>query len=130
MRARSYVDLPVNVGKAEAVRTGLLRCLADGAEITGYFDADLATPPEEMIRLVRTLQEREATVALAARVALLGTRIERSHLRHYLGRVFATIASLILRIRVYDTQCGAKAFRTVPAFRDGRRGAVSHALDL
>ncbi len=113
----SYFDLPVNVGKAEAVRAGLLRCLAEGAEITGYFDADLATPPEEMIRLVRTLDERKATVALAARVALLGTRIERSHMRHYLGRVFATIASLILRIRVYDTQCGAKVFRTVPAFR-------------
>lgn len=114
----SSIDLPVNLGKAEAVRTGLLRSLADGAEIAGYFDADLATPPEEMIRLVRVLHEREATVALAARVALLGTRIERSHLRHYLGRIFATIASVILKIPVYDTQCGAKVFRTVPAFRE------------
>jgi dolichyl-phosphate beta-glucosyltransferase len=113
----SYLDLPANVGKAEAVRTGLLHCVAEGAEITGYCDADLATPPEEIIRLVGTLLERGVTVALGSRVALLGTRIERSALRHYLGRFFATSASMILRMRVYDTQCGAKVFRTVPVFR-------------
>jgi len=105
------LDLPRNQGKAEAVRQGLLAGLRLGAPVVGFLDADLATPAEEMIRLVDTLQASRVHAAFAARVALLGTRIERHAFRHYLGRIFATAASLILDLRVYDTQCGAKAFR-------------------
>jgi dolichyl-phosphate beta-glucosyltransferase len=104
------LDLPRNLGKAEAVRQGLLAGLRMGAQFVGFLDADLATPSEEMLRLVATLRGSRAQAAFAARVALLGTTIERHALRHYLGRVFATAASMILRLRVYDTQCGAKVF--------------------
>jgi glycosyltransferase involved in cell wall biosynthesis len=104
------LDLPRNHGKAEAVRQGLLAGLQMRAPVVGFLDADLATPAEEMLRLVATLRASRTQAAFAARVALLGTTIERHALRHYLGRVFATAASLILDLRVYDTQCGAKAF--------------------
>jgi glycosyltransferase involved in cell wall biosynthesis len=114
----SPLRLAHNSGKAEAVRRGMLAALADGCDVVGYLDADFATPADEMVRLVRTLQESSAEVALASRVGLLGTRIERRMPRHYLGRVFATFASLILDLRVYDTQCGAKAFRASPLLRN------------
>ena len=113
----SLIDLSRNQGKAEAVREGMLHALDVGAEVTGYYDADLATPPEEMIRLVRTIDERCVDVAIASRVQLLGTRIDRTPMRHYLGRVFATLASLVIKMPVYDTQCGAKAFRAGDVLR-------------
>ncbi|MBE2252301.1 MAG: glycosyltransferase [Myxococcus sp.] len=110
-------SLARNSGKAEAVRHGLNEALAHGATIVGYTDADLATPPPEMLRVLDSVQGT-VQVALGSRVALLGRRIERSPRRHYLGRVFATAASLALGVRVYDTQCGAKAFLVTDGLRD------------
>lgn len=109
------IRLERNVGKAEAVRMGMSSALLRGAEVVGYFDADLATPPSDMLRLLDMLAEVRLDVAIGSRVALMGARIERRPLRHYLGRVFATCASIVLGIQIYDTQCGAKAFRATPA---------------
>ncbi len=107
--------LAENGGKGEAVRLGMREALRDGADVVGYFDADLATPPEEMVELCQVVEERPVDVVLGARVALLGRSIVRKAHRHYLGRVYATFASVGLGIPVYDTQCGAKAFRRTPA---------------
>jgi dolichyl-phosphate beta-glucosyltransferase len=117
--AVEVLDLPGNVGKAEAVRRGLLQGVDSGASVIGYYDADLATPPHELLRLITVLDDRpDVGFVMAARVALLGRTIERSTVRHYLGRVFASAASIVLRLRVYDTQCGAKVFRVTPAVVD------------
>jgi glycosyltransferase involved in cell wall biosynthesis len=109
------LTLEQNCGKAEAVRRGLLDACRSGAAVVGYLDADLATSPAEILRLVRVLHERSASVVIGARIALLGRDIDRSPSRHYLGRVFATFASMALRMPVYDTQCGAKVMRVTPA---------------
>jgi glycosyltransferase involved in cell wall biosynthesis len=112
----SILELSVNSGKAEAVRQGLLVAIARGAPIVGYYDADLATPPDELLRLLSVLEkESELSAVFGARVARLGSHIERSSTRHYAGRVFASIASVALGVTVYDTQCGAKVFRVTPA---------------
>jgi glycosyltransferase involved in cell wall biosynthesis len=106
------IDLQPNRGKAEAVRAGMNAAIERGASYAGYLDADLATPLEEIPNLTRVLDEdARCEIVFGARVQLLGRRIERSRRRHYLGRVFATVASETLGLPVYDTQCGAKLFR-------------------
>jgi hypothetical protein len=83
-----------------------------GAGYAGYLDADLAAPLAGIVNLARVLDDDpRCEIVFAARVQLLGRRIERRKLRHYLGRAFATMASETLGIPVYDTQCGAKLFR-------------------
>jgi dolichyl-phosphate beta-glucosyltransferase len=114
-RVATVISLSRNSGKAEAVRAGLLEALAAGADVVGYLDADLSTPPEELLRMLDVLERGGARVVLGSRVRLLGSRIDRHALRHYRGRIFATGASLALGLPVYDTQCGAKLFRAGPA---------------
>ena len=112
------LQLTPNRGKAEAVREGLRSALAAGADIVGFLDADLSTPPAELDDLLAALARPGVQVAIGARIGMLGYDIERSAVRHYLGRVFATAASVILKARVYDTQCGAKLFRAGPALTE------------
>lgn len=107
--------LPENCGKAEAVRLGLLAAFESGAEMVGFWDADLATPlPEIDIFRRRFERQPDLEIAIGSRVQMLGTHIERKAARHYFGRVAATAVSLILGIAVYDTQCGAKLMRATP----------------
>lgn len=101
-----------NRGKAEAVRMGVLAGLArSAAPRLGYWDADLSTPLSEIDLLTGALDAREGSIAaIGSRVKRLGADVTRSAVRHYLGRVFATFASITLRLPVYDSQCGAKLF--------------------
>jgi glycosyltransferase involved in cell wall biosynthesis len=112
--AVTTLHLAENRGKAEAVRAGLLEALDRGAGVVGYGDADLATPPDEFQRLLAMLDDEAIACVLGSRVQLLGRNVERSRPRHWLGRLFATAASALLDLPVYDTQCGAKVFRATP----------------
>ena len=109
------IELEKNVGKANAVRQGVLLASKGDYDWITYYDADLATPTSELLRIVKDiLPKTKSRVILGARIKRLGSQIERTSKRHYLGRIFATFASLILHMPVYDTQCGFKLFRNQP----------------
>ncbi|UCD75576.1 MAG: glycosyltransferase [Phycisphaerales bacterium] len=114
----SVLTLDRNRGKAEAVRQGMLEALKDEVAYVGFWDADLATPLEDIALFCRILDERsDLEMVFGSRVNLLGRKVRRNLLRHYIGRIFATAASAVLQLPIYDTQCGAKLFRATDEMR-------------
>jgi dolichyl-phosphate beta-glucosyltransferase len=111
--------LTANCGKCEAVRQGLLVAVSWKPTFVGYWDADLATPLCELPRFI-ALGERDPDLFLimGSRIQKLGSRIDRSFWRHCVGRLFATMASGVLGLDAYDTQCGAKVIRVDRALRN------------
>jgi len=109
--------LEQNSGKAEAVRRGMLQLIDGKFDNVGYWDADLATPLEVIAEFCQLLDSSDKTLVIGSRVRLLGRHVERNAARHYVGRIFATCASLLLQIVVYDTQCGAKMFKNSVTLR-------------
>jgi len=107
------LSLAQNSGKAEAVRQGILKAMQwQDFEILGYMDADLATPLEEALYLTSFFEDSSFQMIIGSRVKLFGWNIQRSLKRHYFGRVFATYVSNLFNLEIYDTQCGAKFFRS------------------
>lgn len=127
------VALDVNQGKAEAVRQGIVAALDRRPEYVGFWDADLSTPLDEIREFVDLMEEKnEIDIIYGARVMVMGRTIERSPFRHYAGRVYATAASSVLRLPVYDTQCGSKLFRVTDTMRRvfGERFIVNWTFDV
>ena len=102
------LKLAKNVGKAEAIRSAVLSI--SNCDFISYYDADLATPFSELDKLIQfSIQNPTYKMVMGARIKLIGNGVKRSLKRHYFGRIFATIVSqFILKVAVYDTQCGAK----------------------
>lgn len=105
------LDLEQNGGKAEAVRRGMMHAATElQADFIGFWDADLATPLSEIPRFIGIAANHGYNAVTGLRLLRLGAGVRRKKLRHYLGRCFATAASVMLGLPVYDTQCGAKLY--------------------
>ena len=107
----SLLKNETNKGKAESVRSGVIESFSMKPDFIGYLDADLAAPIEEIDNLLKIIKaNNKKEFVFASRIQLIGNEIKRNYFRHFIGRVFATCVSLLLKIRIYDTQCGAKIF--------------------
>lgn len=115
------LSLGENSGKGEAVRRGMLYLLEKGSyDIIGFWDADLSVPLSEIFDFADVFRiNPNVQSVIGSRVHLAGRLVERVHLRHYIGRLFATVMCWTFGFAVYDTQCGAKLFN---------RKVINHVL--
>jgi dolichyl-phosphate beta-glucosyltransferase len=101
-------------GKGAAVRAGML---AGDGDVLVFADADMATPPHQLPKLLAALagsgETPGADVALGSRIQPDGSDMRASQpgYRRLLGRVFHALASIWVVGPVQDTQCGFKGFR-------------------
>ncbi len=95
-------------GKGAAVRAGML---AATGEVVIFADADMATPPDELPKLIAAMAD--ADVALGSRIQPDGSdmRATQPAYRRALGKVFHALAAIWVTGPVKDTQCGFKGFR-------------------
>jgi dolichyl-phosphate beta-glucosyltransferase len=115
-------------GKGSAVRAGMLA--ADG-DLIVFADADMATPPDQLPRMVAALET--ADLALGSRIQPDGSdmRATQPPFRRMVGRLFRLAAQAWVTGPVKDTQCGFKGFRREVA-RDlfGRLRITSIVFDV
>jgi dolichyl-phosphate beta-glucosyltransferase len=99
-------------GKGSAVRAGMLAC--DG-DLLVFADADMATPPDQLYKLIVALDS--ADVALGSRIQPDGSdmRATQPRFRRMVGRLFRFAAQVWVTGPVRDTQCGFKGFRRAAA---------------
>ena len=99
-------------GKGSAVRAGML--VAEG-DLLVFADADMATPPDQLSKLVAALES--ADLALGSRIQPDGSdmRATQPPFRRLVGRLFRLAAQAWVTGPVKDTQCGFKGFRRAAA---------------
>jgi dolichyl-phosphate beta-glucosyltransferase len=112
---RRLLRADVNRGKGAAVRAG---CLAARGDFVAFLDADLATPPEELPKIVAAL-EAGADLAVGIRRQPDGSdmRNQRSLPRRLAGSVFTFAMQTLLLPGVSDSQCPLKGFTRESAHR-------------
>jgi dolichyl-phosphate beta-glucosyltransferase len=117
-----------HAGKGSAVRAGMLAAQGD---LIVFADADMATPPDQLPRLVQALASSD--IALGSRIQPDGSdmRASQPRFRRLVGKLFRLVARVWVTGPIDDTQCGFKGFRR-DAARDlfGRLRITSIVFDV
>jgi glycosyltransferase involved in cell wall biosynthesis len=127
------LDLRNNVGKAEAVRLGMLHVHNNyNIPLIGFLDADLATDPEEWLDMAKFQFDHDKYSAIVgSRIQRLGANISRDNRRSIFSMIFRNLIKLILKEKFQDTQCGAKVFkRELIPYLFGKKYISSWLFDI
>ena len=102
------LDIPDPIGKGGALIEGLK--LAPLTDLIGYVDADGATPPAAFHELVRRTGEADCVIGSRWLPGAV-LHVEQTSRRQFASRAFHVIVAFLFRMRIKDTQCGAKVMR-------------------
>jgi dolichyl-phosphate beta-glucosyltransferase len=110
---------PGNRGKGYSVRNGMLRARG---EIILFYDADMAVPTTEIVKVIQPISEGRFDVVFGSRYIDSDLAGEpQSRLRRAISRIGNVIMRHVTGLDYRDMQCGFKAFRSSTAksvFRD------------
>lgn len=102
------LELP-KLGKGGALAEALRSC---DAPLVAFVDADGATPPPELLRLARLVDDGAADIAIASRRLPASVNpTPRSLSRRVTSAGFAHAVRRLFHLPHHDTQCGAKVLR-------------------
>lgn len=101
----------IRSGKAEAIRTGMLKGMRSGDyQYFGFIDADLAVPLTDISLFTERLKEDRGRMAIGIRTDANKGTINRTALREIMGNLFRAYLHNVLHFLIVDSQCGAKVF--------------------
>ena len=106
--AISHLVFAAPIGKGGALIEGLK--LAPLADVIGYVDADGATPPPALHDLVKRIGQADCVIGSRWLPGAI-LKQEQSGQRRFASRIFHFIVELLFRMRIKDTQCGAKVMK-------------------
>lgn len=95
-------------GKGYTVRSGVL--ISTGKYVC-MADADMATPIDEIKRLMTWIIDNDFDIAIASREGVGAIRKGEPFYRHLMGRVFNLIIRILILPGIQDTQCGFKVMK-------------------
>ena len=113
----SWLDFPEPIGKGGALIEGLKR--ATHSDLIGYVDADGATGPDAVLKLLPRLAEADCVIGsrwLPDSVLLQA----QPTFRRFISRCFHLVVEVLFWLHIKDTQCPCKLMR---------REAVEKTLD-
>jgi len=103
-----------NRGKGYSVKRGILD---SKYQIVLFSDSDLATPIEEVAKMIPFIQKGYTVVIASRNLKDSNIVVKQPLYRQFLGKTFPLLVNLIAVGGIKDTQCGFKLFRTDAAKR-------------
>ena len=102
-----YYKSAYRLGKGGAVKKGLSMAKY---EYIGYLDADGSLDPKNLVELLQQIQTNKCVIA--SRYLKQSKWINKEpFFNRFVSRGFNILINLVLKLKVKDTQCGAKFFR-------------------
>ena len=99
-------------GLTSAIQRGIdLAVYTFGADIVTWMDCDLSMPPADVSKLVRTIVERDADVAVGSRWIPGGADVAHGFMARTLSWIINTLAVILLGNQVHDYTSGFIAVR-------------------
>jgi glycosyltransferase involved in cell wall biosynthesis len=108
----TFLKLEKNVGKANALRLGLLWAYSNRYDFAITLDFDNSQNLKEITSILNQVEIfKDFDIASWARVNLASNNVNRTQSRLWISRILVTISFLISKIPLYDPQSPTKVYK-------------------